>query len=213
MKMIEVYPKFYAPYIRGKFSKFIDLKQPRPEIQPYMNDETEWTVSEKLDGTNTRIIWDGYKLKVKGRTSASQLQGFQQELLAKLTENGNYVFDELFGEKPVTIFGETIGEKIQKNPYNVTGDFLVFDILIDNVWLTYDQVKEYSEQLGLHYNEHHSIRGWDNVLTEFEDRANDAEKHNFYFEGLVAVPYHMPLDRLGNRVITKIKVADFEQFH
>lgn len=207
----EVYPKFYAPYKRKTDSKYLDLTQPREELLPYMNDKTCWWVSEKLDGTNTRIIWDGYKVDVKGRTSSSQLQGYQNELLRELIQNDNYKFDETFGTKEVTIYGEAFGGKIQKNPHGVEPQFKVFDINIDGVWLDYPSVKEISKNLGLKYNDHVLFDSWDKVIDIFKDMKKGRGDFDEYFEGLVAVPAHMPLTRLGERVITKIKVADFEE--
>lgn len=207
----EVYPKFYAPYKRKKDSKYLDLTQPREELLPYMNDKTRWWVSEKLDGTNTRIIWDGYKVDVKGRTSSSQLQGYQNELLRELIQNDNYKFDETFGTQEVTIYGEAFGGKIQKNPHGVEPQFMVFDINIDGIWLDYQSVEKISKNLGLKYNDHVLFDSWDKVIDIFKDMKKGRDESDEYFEGLVAVPAHMPLTRLGERVITKIKVADFEE--
>ncbi|MCW0953264.1 RNA ligase family protein [Weissella ceti] len=204
-----IYPKFYGPYIRNKETKKLDKELPRPELLPYMNDTTKWWVSEKMDGTNTRIIWDGYKLEVKGRTGGSQLQGYQTELLGDLTQNGNYKFDETFGEKRVIIYGETFGGKIQGNPHNAEPQFQIFDINIDGVWLMYDDVKLISEQLGLRYVEHELLPNWRAVLERFEQTGRQRQDNGAYYEGLVAVPEHMPLTRTGERVITKVKMADF----
>ena len=212
----KVYPKFYAPFSRrelenGKRSKYIDSDLPRLELLPYMNHATNWVVSEKMDGTNTRIIWDGYKVDVMGRTASSQLQGYQNELLRTLNENDNYKFDETFGTQPVVIYGEAFGGKIQSNPHGVEPQFQVFDINIDGVWLEYDKVEEISVLLGLEMVPHSVVKGWDEVLGVFTDSFFNAQDAGKYFEGLVAVPAHMPLTRTGERVITKIKVVDFEE--
>lgn len=213
-----VYPKFYAPYNRERLdevkrSKYVDVTSPRKELQPYMNIDTSWVVSEKVDGTNTRILWDGYHLSVKGRTNSSQLQGYQNTLLEELSQNGNYRFDETFGVKEVVIYGESFGGKIQGNPYNTDPQFKVFDIMIDGVWLQYEEVEDICNQLGLEMLPHSVIEGWETVMEAFFTLAEEKSEAGEYFEGLVAVPAHMPLTRLGERVITKIKVADFEELN
>lgn len=205
-----IYPKFYAPYKRNVETGFIDPEQPQRDLKPYMNDSTKWWVSEKMDGTNTRIIWDGYKVNVMGRTASSQLQGYQNELLRTLIENDNYKFDETFGTQPVIIYGEAIGGKIQKNPHGVEPQFQVFDVNIDGVWLEYQNVQEISENLGLTYNDHVLFDSWDKVIDIFKDMKKARNDYNQYFEGIVAVPENMPLTRTGERVITKIKVKDFD---
>lgn len=212
----KVYPKIYAPFGRtelenGKFSKYIDEKLPRPELIPYMNHSTYWIVSEKLDGTNTRLIWDGYKLQVKGRTEQSEVISAQKELLATLSDNGNFLFDETFGEKEVIIYGETFGKKIQNNPYHIEPTFRVFDINIGGVWLEYHNVEAISKSLGLEMVPHSVIKGWNAVVEAFTDVYFDKLEAGEYFEGLVAIPAHMPLTRKGERVITKLKVRDFEE--
>lgn len=212
----KVYPKFYAPFSRrelenGKRSKYIDSALPRPELLPYMNDMTDWVVSEKMDGTNTRIIWDGYTVQVKGRTEQSRLVDAQNSLLHRLSQNGNYTFDETFGDKEVIIYGETLGDKIQGNPHKIKPTFQVFDINIGGVWLEYDKVEEISTLLGLEMVPHSVINGWSTVIEVFMDTYFDKLEAGEYFEGLVAAPAHMPLTRTGERVITKIKVADFEE--
>lgn len=206
----EVYPKFYGPYERDKESKYLDMNLPRDGVKPYMNRDTKWWVSEKMDGTNTRIIWDGYKLEVKGRTGGSHLQGYQTELLSELMQNGNYKFDETFGEQEVTIYGETLGGKIQKNPHGVDPQFQAFDIKVGEVWLKYEDVRDISEKLGIGYVEHKLFDSWNKVLMYFMYTARQRKENAEYFEGLVAIPEHMPLTRTGERVITKIKVADFD---
>ena len=211
----KVYPKFYAPYNRERLdevkrSKYVDVTDPREELKPYMNIDTLWVVSEKVDGTNTRIIWDGYNLSVKGRTNSSQLQGYQNTLLKELSENGNYKFDETFGTKEVVIYGEAFGGKIQGNPHNSEPQFKVFDIMVDGIWLQYDAVEDICLSLGLGMIPHSTIEGWETVMEAFFSLANERQQSSKYFEGLVAVPAHMPLTRQGERVITKIKVADFE---
>lgn len=214
----KVYPKFYSPYERRqisekKYSKYVDYNLPREELLPYMNNETDWIISEKIDGTNTRIIWDGYTLQVKGRTDASHLQGYQNELLDMLEGNGNYLFDETFGESEVIIYGETFGGKIQGNPHKTEPTFQVFDINIGGLWLRYEDIQEISDKLGLEMVPHSVIKGWDAVLNAFVNVYTIKNNAGEYFEGLVALPAHMPLTRTGERVITKIKVADFENLN
>lgn len=213
--MIEVYPKFYAPYERKEHSKLVDINKPKRDIKPYMTDDMTWTVSEKLNGINTRIIWDGYSIEVKGRNDKTELQGgqldLQGDLIASQMDNGNFMFDELFGTKKVTIFGEVIGTKIQGNPYKLgETQFKVFDILINDVWVSPEGITKIAEDLNMSTVMHYTVRGWDNVMTNFIEIWKNCRKKKFYFEGLVAYPAHQPLTKKGERVITKIKVKDFD---
>jgi len=64
------YPKIYGPYLRHTEgpdrNKLIEGAWSRPEIG-YLAD-FEWHFTEKVDGTNIRVHWDGHKVEFGGRT-------------------------------------------------------------------------------------------------------------------------------------------------
>ena len=117
----------------------------------------EWIGTEKVDGTNIRIYWDGYKIQIAGRTERSQIPDHLMNYLSNLflTQEMEYVFEQMFGEKEVYLFGEGYGYKIQANGDKYFEDrknvgFILFDVNIDFANdLSRDNVNDIAEKLGL----------------------------------------------------------------
>ena len=68
----------------------------------------KWIWTEKIDGTNIRIHWDGHQITFGGRTDNAQIPS---DLVTKLNEifmneAAEELFEQTFGEKEVIIFGE-----------------------------------------------------------------------------------------------------------
>ena len=59
------------------------------------------------------------------------------------------MFEQAFQDKEVIVFGELYGNKIQNGLYTDGLRFKVFDILIGDVYLTYEGTKILCEQLNL----------------------------------------------------------------
>ena len=76
--------------IEGKF---------RNETVEYLKDN-QWIGTEKIDGTNIGIAWNGHKVSYQGRTEKAQIPA---HLMNKLIEMfGGIVNEEIFEQK----FGE-----------------------------------------------------------------------------------------------------------
>ena len=76
----------------------------------------KWIWTEKIDGTNIRVHWDGHQITFGGRTDSAQIPS---DLVTRLNEifmneAAEELFEQTFGEKEVIIFGEGYGRKIQK---------------------------------------------------------------------------------------------------
>lgn len=118
--------------------------------------DIEWIGTEKVDGTNIRIYWDGHEIKIGGRTEKAQIPNHLMEYLSNtfLTQEMEYVFEQMFGEKEVYLFGEGYGYKIQANGDKYFIDrksvgFILFDVKINNFDLSRENVNNIAEKLGL----------------------------------------------------------------
>lgn len=192
--------------IEGKF---------RNETVEYLKNN-KWLCSEKIDGTNIGVVWDGHKVSFQGRTERAQIPG---PLVNKLNEMfcgtvNEEMFEQKFGEMNVTLFGEGYGPKIQKGGglYRDDVSFILFDVYLpdQNLWLKRDAVEDIAKGFG--------IDVVDIVLTGTLQEAIDFVKTKpkshigtANMEGLVCRPTVEMLDRMGRRVITKIKVCDFSE--
>ena len=116
----------------------------------------EWVGTEKIDGTNIRIYWDGHNIQIAGRTEKSQIPNHLMEYLSSvfLTQEMEYVFEQMFGEKETYLFGEGYGFKIQTNgglyfEERKNVGFILFDVNINGYDLSRDNVNNIAEKLGL----------------------------------------------------------------
>lgn len=171
--------------------------------------DKQWIATEKIDGTNVRVIWDGTDLSFKGKTDNAQ---FHPDLIKRLEELFNKhknLFAEKFGEKPVCLYGEGYGAGIQKGGvYKQTKDFILFDVMVSNYWLERGNVEGIAEMLGIEVVPVTKM----GTLPELVDYIKTQPKSkwgDFVAEGIVARPATELRTRFGDRIITKIKVRDF----
>lgn len=118
--------------------------------------DIQWVGTEKIDGTNIRIYWDGHTIEIAGRTDKAQIPSHLLEYLKSifLTVEMEYVFEQMFGEKETYLFGEGYGFKIQNNggayfKNNKDVGFILFDVNIDGFDLSRDNVNDVAQKLGL----------------------------------------------------------------
>jgi len=172
--------------------------------------DNQWVFTEKVDGTNMRVIWDGEDIIIKGKTDRAQLH---EPLLEYIKCN----FDtkklaEMFPEPdmPVCFYGEGYGGKIQKGgKYSEIQKFILFDIKINGWWLKQDDVVAIAKDLNI---EKVPVVGsgslGDMVATCKEGFSS--WWGNFEAEGIVARPQTELRKRNGERVIVKLKCRDFK---
>lgn len=181
----------------------------------FLKDNTwEWT--EKVDGMNIGVVWDGYKVSFQGRTENSQLP---MRLLDKLnelfgTQEAEQVFEEQFGEKNVVLFGEGYGSKIQGRGSKYIPDgvgFILFDLWINGNYQTRENVELAAKMFGVPVV---PVVGHGTIDQAIEYvKGNPKSKlGDLPMEGVVCRPLTELRDRCGNRVITKIKWKDFKDF-
>lgn len=191
--------------IEGKF---------RNETVEYLKDN-RWIGTEKIDGTNIGIVWDGHKVSYQGRTERAQIPA---HLMNKLIEMfggtvNEELFEQKFGEMQVILFGEGYGAKIQKGGGNYRSDvsFILFDVYLpeQNLWLKRDAVEDIAKTFGVDVVSivyEGDIAG----AVEFVKSKPKSTIGTADMEGIVCKPAIDMLDRMGRRLIVKIKVCDFQ---
>ena len=185
----------------------------RNETVKYLKDN-EWLCSEKVDGTNIGIFWDGIGVSYQGRTERAQIP---VDLLNRLVEMfggeaNEELFEQKFGEMPVILFGEGYGGKIQNGSnYRPDPSFILFDVYLPNqdLWLKRDAIEDIAKTFGIDV----VPIIIDGTLQEAVDFVKSKPKSTIgsaNMEGLVCKPKVDMLDRMGRRVIVKVKVKDFQ---
>lgn len=173
-----------------------------------------WVFTEKVDGTNIRVYWDGHKVQFNGRTDNAQLHPDLWKYLNDrfCTPEIEQIFEQTFGEKEVYLFGEGYGAGIQKGGgYRQDKGFILFDVQIGGVYLKYEDLKGLADIFGV-----------DVVPVLLEGSVSDAVDYvidNKFssigdgtqpLEGVVGRLKEEMFDRFGNRMIVKIKREDFK---
>ena len=102
-------------------------------FNPYVDylKDNEWIASEKIDGTNVQVEYDGHRVAFHGRTERTN---FPKEVLAALTgkfADSEVVFEQMFGDKPVILFMECYGGIMKENEHDVLATFDP-QIIVDN---------------------------------------------------------------------------------
>ena len=206
-------PNIYKrePY---RSNKLIEGEYSTDELR-YLAD-LPWMWTEKVDGTNIRVIWDGYRVSFAGRTDKAQIPSHLMARLEELFggEVNEEMFEQVFGEKEVTLYGEGYGQKIQTNGYIDRVDFILFDVFVGDIILSRESVEGIAEAFNIGVVpiifEGSLQEGIDYVKQHNKTTINDGI-FGAYMEGLVARPKVEVRDRLGNRVIVKIKYSDFKE--
>jgi len=170
----------------------------------------QWVFTEKVDGTNTRVMFNG-GLTFGGKTDNAQIPAF---LVARLNE-GFLPLLPLFAEKfpeGVCFYGEGYGAKIQKGGgnYRPDQDFVLFDVKVGDWWLQRQDVEDVAKTFGLDVVPIIGSGTLDKMV-EMTRRGFVSTWGNFTAEGIVARPCTELKTRRGDRIITKIKHKDFEK--
>lgn len=181
----------------------------------------EWCATEKVDGMNIRIIFDGLNqpkmqgisgsVVLAGRTDRAQLPG---DLVSKLVDlfHPQLLAKNLDNDCVTTLYGEGYGPGIQKNGewYRSDKSFILFDVKVGDVWLSRDNVRAVAQALEIEvvpnvlYGSLHGLI--QAVRKGIPSLVAAAERP---MEGLVCRPVVELQDRFGQRIITKIKTKDF----
>ena len=171
-----------------------------------------WQFTEKVDGTNIRVYWDGHKVQFGGRTERAQIPGHLVNYLNATfgTPEAEQIFEEKFGETEVILFGEGYGPKIQNGGlYRPDVSFILFDVLISGNYQPRESVEDIAKAFGIDIVpiifEGTIQEGVDFVKTHPDSTMGTAK-----MEGLVGRPKVEMRDRCGKRVIVKIKWEDFK---
>ena len=174
-----------------------------------------WVFTEKVDGTNFRIYWDGHILTYAGRTDKSEFTKGQIEFIKNelVNEEVEQLFEQKFSEKEVIVYGELYGNGIQNGGLYTDGKglgFKVFDIEIDGIFLKFNDMETLSIELGFDSVPLAMV----GTIQQAINYCNSFEKSLFSkakLEGLVGKPVGDFRDRLGKRIVVKIKKRDLNK--
>lgn len=182
----------------------------QPEFELLQN--IEWEFTEKVDGTNIRIYWDGKECHIRDRAGNGKIQ---DNLLHYLESTFTPEFlSNHFKNKEVMLFGEGYGHTVQEmgelyRPDKTVG-FCLFDIKVGDWIFKRKDVDKRAKNMGLQ-----SVpivgRGTIHDAVSMCMEGFNSAWGDFTAEGLVIRPVVELKSRSGDRIIAKIKHIDFKQ--
>jgi len=218
------YHKINSLFKRDERNRFMIGEWSTPELGFLADCPWQWT--EKVDGTNIRLLLqmdaDGVNwTEYRGRTDNAQ---FSKPLIDALE---SIINDSAFqdravktfigdqggtGPADVILFGEGYGAGIQKGgAYRDTPGFILFDVLIDGQWwMTPENMRNIGGNLGLDVVPFVGEFSIHDAIELVQSIGFKSEWDGVQPEGLVGVPSAPLFDRRKRRIVTKVKVKDFQ---
>ena len=210
---MEKYHKIQTVYFRdpeNNHKTLLEGNWAKPEFELLKN--IDWMCTEKIDGTNIRIMWDGENVRFGGKTDNAQIPTV---LIGALQDTfTNKIMKECFSDADnVCLYGEGYGKKIQKggNYLPDRADFILFDVKIGDWWLTREADEDIAEKLNIGVVPIIGIWKLKKAIDYVKDGfiSTISDNKDYIAEGLVMKPIIELFNRKGERVITKIKHKDF----
>ncbi|MDY0094420.1 MAG: RNA ligase family protein [Candidatus Vecturithrix sp.] len=204
-----VYHKIQTVFLRDPathYATVLEGQYATPEFE-YLK-QNIWMFTEKVDGTNIRVQWNRESVEFAGKTDRADIPTCLREKLQEMFA------PEVFlpWEAPaLTLYGEGYGARIQKGGGTDIPDgrsFILFDVMIDGLWLERQNVEDIAHQLGIQVV---PLIGQGTLCeaVELVKRGYPSQLRCTPPEGLVMRPEVELRDRRGERIITKIKMKDF----
>jgi hypothetical protein len=206
---VEKYHKIQTVYKRDPKTKHKSLligEYSLPEFEFLA--QNNWVGTEKIDGMNIRVMWDGADVEFGGRTDKAHIP---VTLISKL-QSSVYSLSDWQGMPPMCLYGEGYGARIQKGggDYIPDGvDFILFDVRCGGFWLKREDVKGIAEKFGLKVAPI-VFHGLLEDAVKLAEIGFESQLRTTPPEGMVLTPAVPLLTRAGERIITKIKLKDFE---
>jgi hypothetical protein len=215
--MIE-YPKILAPFKRSTDKTTRNRMIYGHWVDPAMEflAGCQWNWTEKIDGTNIRVHWDGHKVTYGGRTENAQIPVKLLHRLDRIfTEE---LFEAEFGASEMTLFGEGFGAGIQnggrytEGPFQEPHEFNLFDVMIDGFWLQRANLFDVANRLGVTtVPDNGQATLMDMITTLSRQDYFSAYNTTLVAEGMVGRPAVQMFDRMGQRIGVKLKHKDLSQ--
>lgn len=213
---METYHKISTLFKRSEDGKEVLFGTFANPYVEYLKD-LEWMFTEKIDGTNIRIFWNGHKVTFGGRTNKADIPRALQQFLDNTygTPEMEQVFEQNFGETEVMFFGEGYGAGIQKGGGNYcpAPSFILFDVKIGDWFLLREDVEDIAKKLSMEIVPvilRGTIHDGINYILTHPDSKIARVPH--FMEGIVGTPAVPMLTRGGERIIVKIKWSDLKYF-
>lgn len=229
----------YEPFVEPEFEYLRGLKWRAEEKIDGTNMRIEVTKEEVLDYTMDPSVLKGVKfnIRIAGKTDNAQIpKNLLKHMQDKYTNEkilgalglkefipvsewkSNYNWDD-YSKIPAiyTIYGEGYGEGIQSGGWYIKGgnEFIVFDVKVNDIYLKTEARDEIATKLGapiVPFKGYFTLdEAIDYVRKGFRSVVAESPEVKMA-EGLVLRTDLGLRNRMGNRLIVKIKYEDFQKY-
>lgn len=229
----------YEPFVEPEFEYLRGLKWRAEEKIDGTNMRIEVTKEEVLDYTIDPSVLKGVKfnIRIAGKTDNAQIpKNLLKHMQEKYTNEkilgalglkefipvsewkSNYNWDD-YSKIPAiyTIYGEGYGEGIQSGGWYIKGgnEFIVFDVKVNDIYLKTEARDEIATKLGapiVPFKGYFTLdEAIDYVRKGFRSVVAESPEVKMA-EGLVLRTDLGLRNRMGNRLIVKIKYEDFQKY-
>ncbi|MCP4403092.1 MAG: hypothetical protein GY801_38020 [bacterium] len=207
--MMLEYHKIQTVYLRDPENTYKTLLEGQFAIPAfeYLKNNT-WVFTEKVDGTNIRVTWNGESVEFAGKTDRADIPKRLREKLHEMFAPDAF---SAWDVPALTLYGEGYGARIQKGGGSYIPDgcsFILFDVMIGGLWLERHNVEDIAHKLEIQVvpivGQGTLFDAVDMVKSGYESRLRKTPP-----EGMVMRPEVEMLDRRGMRIISKVKIHDF----
>jgi len=221
------YHSIETVFTRNKQTNVLDFGTIRNSVNEFI---PEWAVSEKIDGTNIRVIVTLAGVEIRGRTDNANIHPELIKTVEALFDHSTLIayFTEYRGKElpeawSVTFYGEGYGAGIQKGGcYSATKKFRCFDLLLGESWWTADtEMRRICADLRIPTAPWLGIttvipQTRDELLALFPDGDSqvaifDNGTAGVLPEGVVAKPLVPLFDTHGDRVMWKLTFREWDK--
>jgi hypothetical protein len=184
--------------------------------------ELPWRWTEKIDGTNIRLYWDGQAVTLGGRTDRAQIQASITDVITKmgLLNPDDWgakwpfpVADSIDDHPSVTLYGEGYGAGIQKGGGNYgEPGFILFDVRVGSWWLEPYAVQEIADYFGIDTVPSYGTASPSIMWEVIKHEGLKSMWPKVEMEGVVGTPLVPLATRAGSRIIMKMKQRDWTEY-
>lgn len=211
--MAHNFQKIYAPFGRKNLNdRLVDTSiYSRNWVETFYVNNIPMLASEKIDGTSVGLKWDGERISFVGHTEKSQFAPHYLEYLNNRfgTKEFESCIEEIFEDKPVTLYGEGISKDYNVHYGYPDGEFIFYDVQLANgKFMNRKALGDIAEKLGLKmpYTECFTIQ---QAIDFVKQRPMSKLDPSVRMEGLVLRPLIELYTNNDERIICKVKVKDF----
>jgi|SRR6056297_3187543 len=213
------YPKINTLWKRNTENKWVII--PGEFSNDEFKGEKKWHLTEKIDGTNIRVIWAPQidEIIFRGRKQRSQIPPKLERALTEIFAPKKEKFSNIFGETHAILFGEGFGGyisggTISGEKYAKNCGFILFDVWVVGRWYGWNEMRKISREFAIPHVPSFGVHSLEQsiAMVKSDMREGRLSSHfgDFPPEGVVATIDPFRSFDNGDPIRWKLKTRDYD---